>query len=213
MASGAANELSFLRKKTKVQTQILIESIQQIQDAFVEENKDSIISISTVQQAFSSMNKLINSFELQTDGLLDNCFDRLPKELLHLIFSFIPSITELLQLSRVCKRFQSEALDNTLLRKLCYQWWEAEGFNEKFMPLDLVYNEAKRDWLWFSKCISANHKQNDNSWNLTGQSYDLQLAIGKLKAGILNGWGISVLAGAPIEEGCSVAVGTFQGGE
>src|ERR1700730_17949685 len=95
----------------------------------------------------------------------------LPSDILPLLFSFLPSFTELGRMASVSKEFnQIINRDESLWMSLCFDWW---GDQLEFKPFDAVHTQLNNignnhvlswaqsqvlsfnpifSWKWFGKC-------------------------------------------------------------
>jgi len=215
MTSGAAIEVSIIRENVIQNTSQLMAGFNKLRQEFVQEHTLNgqfmeCVQVGDVQILFSRMGDLLSSFQYQVDGLIENPFDRLPSELLCMILSFIPSIRQLRQLSRVCKRFYRKINeDSTLWKNICVKWWKDKSYDEH-VQIEEVYKECnmvgaleRRNWMWFSKCFARGDCEQGLSYkellpapchNGTELSQSppkpVGLLIGEVGGKDLHGWGI-----------------------
>jgi len=122
-----------------------------------------------------------------------NQFEKLPDELLALLFSFVP-IKGLGNLLSVCKRFNSFLTDNQALwRPFCNLNYWNKKFDLAWVVKEVSIRASWCNWMWFAQCF-ANQRQEGPSWHL-GPRLDNRtfVRIGPMKGGLLHGWGIVIV--------------------
>jgi hypothetical protein len=203
-----ALEISFLRNSFHDIFIDLIEQFGNLQSSFIRQNSEPLDQ--NIDNLFTQQNKILSLFKKKVDDFLRNFFEIIPSELVAHIFSFISSLSQLRQLSFVCKSFHLIIKDNSQLWKNgCLQWWEEKRFTG--VQLNWIFDQtnkvAVRDWKWFAKCFLAENQNLSFKVDIKEREDGDWISFGQLTEGKLEGWGIDVnLNGSVLE------IGTFKDG-
>ena len=152
----------------------------------------SFVSLDLVNSEFQKVDSYITDFQKESFGHLQNHFSRTPKDIVELIFHFLP-IESAAQLSLVCKQFNSAINRDQFWMDHCLDWWNGHQFHQSFGDFKVVQREAETfdgtlTWKWFGKSIA---KLGNLSWFLTEEKDYLSFGVLN-ESHELNGLGVQL---------------------
>jgi len=151
------------------------------------------------EQICAQMNS-VSSTAISPDCKTSVCsFESIPRDVLSLLFSYLPSTRDLGNLSCVCKRFnQLLKEDNKPWECLCTKWWAQKEFDleeslEKAIVRECAELDRSKGWSWFGSCLAHEDAQNGLTWvHFYDDCEDENLEFGQRFRCELHGWGISL---------------------
>jgi len=162
---------------------------------------DSLLAeIDKKEQLCASSTNFISSTAHSPSCAASGCsFENVPRDVLSLLFSYLPSTRDLGNLSCVCKRFYLHLKeDNKLWECLCTKWWAQKEFNleealEKEIVRECAALDRSKGWSWFGSCLAHEDAQNGLTWaHFYDDREDENLEFGQRYRCELHGWGISL---------------------
>jgi len=171
-------------------------------------------STSQLQGIFSQMSSIISSIHPNCQNT-NYSFEQVPKDVLSVLFSFVPSTRDLGSLCCVCKRFNKLLQEDTKpWIYLCLKWWTQNDFDmqislEKEVVKECVQLDCRKNWKWLGSCIAQEDAHNGPTWvHFYDDGEDEHLEFGERIRGELNGWGISLDLNEQL-----MTLGIFKGGQ
>jgi len=158
-----------------------------------ESEGSSFVSLDLVNSEFQKVDSYITQFQKESFAHLQNHFSRTPKDIVELIFHFLP-IESAAQLSLVCKQFNSAINRDQFWMDHCLDWWNAHQFHQSFGDFKVVQREAEifdgtLTLKWFGKSIA---KRGNLSWFLSEEKDSLSFGVLN-ESYELNGFGVKLL--------------------
>jgi len=167
-----------------------------------------------IKKLFSQMSNILTSFHSTCSN--PKCqFELIPRDVLSVLFSFLPSTRDLGTLSCVCKRFNQHLReDKRPWVCLCLKWWTQNDFDmqislEKEVVKECLELDCSKNWRWLGSCLAQEDAHNGPTWvHFYDDGEDEHLEFGERIRGELKGWGISLDLNEHI-----VILGIFNAGQ
>lgn len=182
-------ELVYLREFISTQCRVLL-SLSFEFETILKEKADqpyASLKVDFVLKEFHKLHNAIQQTQKQALIFLENPFERLPHDILNIVFSFLP-FEGLGRMACVSKKFNALIGVNDLWKRLCLDWWgEQLSQNEelqnslkmecKNIPGEQVliwgvvkansFNSTYYNWKFVAKCIKQQkYELKDNKINL-----------------------------------------------
>jgi len=143
-----------------------------------------------------------------------NPFDKLPREIIPLIFSWLDSPSEWNKLSTVCREFNTVLKGEEVYRDFCNFLWESWNFDKRIklekIQEDLIELCEDKGWKWLAFCFTHPVSTTGLGYKLieeTDTSFAI-LHVGHWNASVLDGWGFTSMFGYQV----SLSFGNFSRG-
>jgi hypothetical protein len=205
-------ELYLLRNKIINHTNSVVNQFHEIQTRFLENEEPT----SKVTKLLTALDNILSSFYSNFQKVGDNSIEKVPNDVLCLIFSQA-SIPDVVSLQLVCRRFNQILKQEEIWKTLSLVWWNKRlvkigkpifSSMEELIRRNMELNPTK-GWKWLALSCRKEELKDGIGWKYTTETESNFECIefGEFIKGELHGWGIRI---EWVYTGCLEVFGSFE---